>query len=96
MCRKLIYSLFLVLVFGVQTSGAAGLEDHLVLHLPFDEGSGTVTEDISKTGLQATLGGSYEWTAGKFDRAVAFTGGQATVVDSDPLNVPLITVMAWV
>ena len=96
MYRKLIYLCSFFLLCGVQTSGAAGPADHLVLYLPFDEGSGAVTADASATGLQATLEGSYEWTAGKFGQAVGFTAGQAVLSESDPLNLPYITVMAWV
>ena len=94
-CGGLIYLVSFALVCGVQTPGAAAPEDHLVLHLPFDEGSGTVTEDISKTGLQVTLEGDYQWTTGMFGQAVAFTNGWAEV-SGDPLNLPQITVMAWI
>ena len=96
MWRRLIYLVFFVLACGVQTSGAAGPDDHLVLYLPFEEGSGAVTEDKGPSGLQVTLEGSYEWTTGKSGQAVAFTGGRAVVSQSDPLNLPQITVMAWV
>ena len=96
MCRKLLYLFSFVLVCGVQTPGAASLNDHLVLHLPFDEGTGAVTEDRSQTGLQATLEGDYQWTTGRFGQAVEFTDGRAVVSESDPLNLPQITVMAWI
>jgi len=96
MCRRSAYLFSIALACFLQTWANAAPEDHLVLHLPFDEGSGSVTADESPAGHQVTLGGSYQWTAGLFGQAVAFTGGQATVVDSDPLNIPLITVMAWV
>jgi len=96
MCVRSIQLLSLALVFVLCTWGSAAPDDHLVLHLPFDEGSGTVTGDESPAGLQVTLGGSYQWTTGQFGQAVAFTGGQATVADSNPLNIPLITVMTWV
>jgi len=96
MCRKLIYIFSFVLVCGVQTPGAASLDDHLVLHLPFDEGTGAVTQDRSQTGLQATLEGDYQWTTGRFGQAIEFTDGRAVVSESDPLNLTQITVMAWV
>ncbi len=96
MSKKLIYLFSFVLVCGVQTPGAASLDDHLVLHLPFDEGSGAVTEDRSQTGLQATLEGDYQWTTGRFGQAIEFTDGRAVVSESDPLNLTQITVMAWV
>jgi hypothetical protein len=96
MCKKLIYLFSFVLVCGVQTPGAASLDDHLVLHLPFDEGTGAVTVDRSQTGLQATLEGDYQWTTGRFGQAIEFTDGRAVVSESDPLNLTQITVMAWV
>jgi hypothetical protein len=95
MCRRLICLFSFALVCAVQTSSAAGPEDNLVLYLPFDEGSGTVATDLA-SGLQATLTGAFEWTQGKLGQAVSFTGGVATLDGGDPLNPPLITVMAWV
>ena len=96
MSRKLAYFISFVLVCGLHASNAAGQDEHLVLHLPFDEGSGTVTEDRSETGLQATLEGDYDWTTGMFGQAVAFTDGRAVLSESDPLDLTQITVMAWV
>ena len=96
MRSRLICLFTFALVCAIQTCGAAGPEDNLVLHLPFDEGTGDVAADASATGLQATLSGSYQWTMGQLGQAVAFSGGEATLVNSDPLNLPLITVMAWV
>ncbi len=80
-----------VLVLALAGSASAGL----VLHLPFDEGSGDVTADISPSGLQATLERDFQWTAGMFGQAVTFTDGHAEV-SGDPLNLPRITVMAWI
>ncbi|MCP4256363.1 MAG: hypothetical protein GY774_02420 [Planctomycetes bacterium] len=91
MCKKLTYLVPLVLVLALAGSASA----ELVLHLPFDEGSGAVTEDVSASGLQATLERDYQWTAGIFGQAVSFTDGHAEV-SGDPLNLPQITVMAWV
>ena len=96
MCRRLIHLLCLVLVCGVQISQAADPEEHLVLYLPFDEGSGTVSADESPSGLQATLEGGYEWTAGISGKALTFSAGRAVLSESDPLNLSQITVMAWV
>ena len=96
MFRRVLYLFSIALLCAVQISRAADPEDHLVLSLPFDEGDGTTTEDKGISGLEVTLMGSYEWTEGKLGQAVLFTGGRVDVVDSDPLNLPLITVMAWV
>jgi len=91
MCKKLIYLVSFVLVLALAGSASA----ELVLHLPFDEGSGTVTEDVSASGLQVTLERDFQWTAGNFGQAVSFTDGHAEV-SGDPLNLPRITVMAWI
>ena len=91
MFRRLAYLASFVLVLAL----AGRVSAELVLHLPFDEGSGDVTEDISASGLQATLERDVEWTAGMFGSAVTFTDGHVEV-SGDPLNLPQITVMAWV
>ncbi len=93
MLRKLVLTSILLMV--CHHAGAAAPEDHLVLYLPFDEGSGTVSTDPI-SGAQATLTGAFDWTAGKLGQAVAFTGGLATADDSDRLNLTFITAMAWV
>ena len=91
MCRRLTHRFCIVLVLALAGSASAAL----VLHLPFDEGSGDGTADISASGLQATLEREVQWTAGMFGSAVTFTDGYVEVV-GDPLNLPQITVMAWV
>jgi len=96
MSRKLAYFISFVFVCGLHASNAAGQDENLVLHLKFDEGNGAVTADTSATGLQATLEGDYEWTSGMFGQAVAFTDGRAVLSESSPLDLPQITVMAWV
>jgi len=99
MCKKLICSVSFVAVLSMvltSVGNAADPEDYLVLHLPFDEGSGAVTEDTSAAGLQVTLEGDYQWTTGMFGQAVAFTNGWAEVSGDYPLNLPQITVMAWI
>ena len=90
MCKRSIHRICIVLVLALAGSASA----ELVLHLPFDEGSGNVTADISASGLQVTLERDFQWTAGIFGQAVAFTDGFAEV--SDPLNLPQITILAWV
>jgi hypothetical protein len=96
MCRRSVYVVAFALVCVLQTLGNAAPDDHLVLYLPFDEGSGTTTVDASPAGHQVTLGGNYQWTTGHLGQAIHFAGGNVTVVDSNPLNLSLITVMAWV
>jgi hypothetical protein len=46
----------------------------LVLYLPFDEGSGDKTSDLSNNGNDGTLGNNPAWTEGKFKNALEFDG----------------------
>ena len=70
----------------------------LVLYLPFDEGTGTVTKDRSSSGRDGTLGGNPTWVAGKRGYALEFdgTGDQVDVNDFKGVigNGP-ITVALW-
>ncbi|MED5280695.1 MAG: Ig-like domain-containing protein, partial [Verrucomicrobiota bacterium] len=69
----------------------------LVLYLPFDEGTGTVTKDRSSSGRDGTLGGNPTWVAGKRGYALEFdgTGDQVDVsnfkgiVGTGPISVAL-------
>ena len=42
-------------------------DSSLVLYLPFDEGTGTVTKDRSSSGKDGTLFGNPTWVAGRVD-----------------------------
>ncbi|MBD3183453.1 hypothetical protein GF312_14235 [Candidatus Poribacteria bacterium] len=79
----------------------AAVVDGVVLHLPFDEGSGTVTQDMSGNGNDATLVGNPQWVDGKFGMALQFNGEENSnyveVPDSPSLNPELeITCAAWI
>ena len=58
-------------------------DSSLVLYLPFDEGTGTVTKDRSSSGKDGTLSGNPTWVAGKRGYALEFdgTGDQVNVAD---------------
>ena len=70
----------------------------LVLYLPFDEGTGTVTKDRSSSGKNGILGGNPTWVAGKRGYALEFdgTGDQVDVNNFKGVlgNGP-ITVALW-
>ena len=61
----------LVVVFCAGDTGAAGDED-VVLAIPFDEGEGETTMDISSYGNHGTLRENASWGAGKFGNGVQF------------------------
>jgi hypothetical protein len=51
MCRKLIFLIYFVLVLSIAGNASAAL----VAHLPFDEGSGTVAQDVTGNEHDGTL-----------------------------------------
>lgn len=81
--------------------GAAALNmDGLVLHLPFDEGSGTTAADASGSGNHGALVGNVAWSDGQHGGAITFSdddGGNMVVVPNSPsLNPEVeITLAAW-
>ncbi len=72
---SMIVTVLLAFVCLMMTSGTAGasLSDGCVLHLSFDEGSGTTAYDSSGYGNNGTLGYQTLWTPGKFGSAVYFS-----------------------
>jgi hypothetical protein len=56
---------------------------HLLLHLTFDEGSGTTAADSSGFGRNGTLGGGATWVAGKMGTAVQFNEYSSNVIVPD-------------
>ena len=61
------------LVIG-QGSEAALLDESIVLYLPFDEGAGDTTADLSQHAHEANLVNGPEWVDGQFGKALQFTG----------------------
>ena len=49
----------------------------LILHLPFDEGSGKKAADKSSYGHHAELIANYKWVPGKFGKAVEIANKQS-------------------
>lgn len=60
----------------------------LILHLPFDEGSGDEVKDESPTGLDGTVNGDVEWTNGIKGKALSFDG------ESTYVNLPVSDVLS--
>jgi hypothetical protein len=76
----------------------ADIMDGLVLYLPFDEGKGDVTQDMSPNKFTGVITGA-KWGKGKFGNALTFDG------DGDFVEIPFnkafdikggITMAAWV
>ena len=86
----------IILMAIIHVSGLAYPKEALVVHIPFDEGKGNEAMDQSQNGFRAELERDYEWTQGKKGAAVEFKEGFARIPDDDRLNVPQISVMAWI
>ena len=54
-------------------------KEGLILHLPFDEGSGDTVADLSDTGLDGTVHGKAKWVEGIEGEAINFDGETAYV-----------------
>ena len=66
MCTRKVS--MLVLSFGIvvlitlaDANSVMAREEGLILHLPFDEGSGDTVADLSDTGLDGTVHGKAKW-----------------------------------
>jgi len=73
-------------------------DDSCVLHLPMNEGSGSVVYDYSRYRNNGQIVGA-NWTTGKFGKALSFDGvdDYVEVPDSESLNITsAITISAWV
>jgi len=76
----------------------AGIEDGLVLYLPFDEGEGDVAHDLSENKFTGTIEGA-KWDTGKFGNALRFDGdGDFVELEfNDSFDIKEgITMAAWV
>ena len=96
MKRFLVFSV--VALFCVSIS-YADLKDGLIMYLPLEEGSGTVTADASGNGHDGELQGAAEWIDGKVGKALKFAVGADHVVIPDDAAFHIegaITQAAWV
>ena len=97
--KKLLLSLVLVALIVLPAHFAyAGLQDGLVLYLPFDEGAGDKAEDQSGNGNDAVVSAA-EWVEGKYREAIATAAGGTNCViipHSESLVIEgEIAIMAW-
>ena len=94
------HSFFILLVIGLLTAqvALAGLEESIVLYLPFDEGAGATAEDFSGNGNDGKIMGG-EWTDGKTGGGLAIleAGQYVEITHSESLNLSeAISITAWV
>jgi len=96
MSKKLIYLTSFVLVLSIAANASADL----ILHWPFDDGSGTTAADASGNGHNGTLEGDPKWVAGQIGGALEFGGGGERVVDEDAENylngLDAVTISVWI
>ena len=81
------------------TFSHADLMDGLVLYMPLDEGSGTVTQDFSANGFEGEVQGGAKWIDGQFGKALQFAAAADHVLIEDDAAFHLegaITQAAWV
>ncbi|MCD6505631.1 LamG domain-containing protein [Candidatus Poribacteria bacterium] len=85
--RTVIFVLTMFCLAGsLLSAGVAKLSDDkaLILYLPFDEGNGDKTYDLSKSGLVGKLVKNPKWVDGKFGKALEFDGKSNYVqIDED-------------
>jgi len=96
MCKCCFVGLIALFLFASFVS--ADLEDGLVLYMPFDEGKGDVTKDLSPNGFEGTITDP-EWGEGKFGSALMFDSSErfVEIPFADPFDIKDgITMAAWV
>ncbi len=64
-------------------SQALPVDKSLVLYLPFEEGSGDTTEDLSQYGHEANLVNDPKWVDGQYGKALEFDGTNYVII---PIN----------
>lgn len=88
----------LIMLLSLASLAFSGLQDGLVLYLPFDEGSGNVVHDLSGKNHDGTINGA-TWVNGKFGKALSFNGKDNFVevpYSEDFAITDGITLGAWV
>lgn len=95
---RFLLSLMIIVFLLVSGTATKALEEHLVLHLSFDEGAGKETKDRTDEGHVGVLVNNPKWIDGKFDKALSFEkGAKVEIKRSDALELKKdITVATWV
>ena len=102
MNRQSIYFISLVLMSGFLLTGATRAIDlsdpDLVGYWALNEGSGTVTADLSANGYDGTLIGGTSWTDGIYQNALHFNGSNAYVSTGQSIlnGLDAFTLAGWV
>lgn len=89
----------LILVLVCSTFATADLQDGLVLYMPFDEGEGKETTDLSENGFKGAVSGNAKWVDGKFGKALEFSASAdfVEVADNAAFHIEdAITQAAWI
>ncbi|MFC1792090.1 LamG-like jellyroll fold domain-containing protein [Planctomycetota bacterium] len=100
MCRKLVYSLSLILLMSlVGTSTAQNVDPSLVGWWTFEDGFGSVARDVSGKSVDAEITGAVSWGQDKqYGGILLFNGTldawEYVFIDGD-FNVPLYTITMW-
>ena len=98
--KTLTMSLLFVFAFAFLTADAYAIkDDSLMLYLPFEEGSGNVTTDLSGNKIQGELKGAKFSKDGKFGGCVSFATGTDYIEfpAADQLNITdQLTMEAWI
>ncbi len=83
------------LIVTALSIGEAAKPEGLLLHFPFDEGSGKTVKDSSENAFEGELNGP-TWTEGKFRKALAFNG-KTDFIGVNPLgvNTDELTIELW-
>ena len=91
-----ICSLFLGLMFMVQSSTAVTMDDAIGIWL-FDDGKGETAADSSKNGHPGKLMDDVQWVDGKFGKAVSFdVEGPFVRIEVPSVNLSSWTAMLWI
>jgi hypothetical protein len=87
------YSAYGTVTIGIVDPNAANAT--LLLHLPFDEGSGSIAHDTTGNGHDGTLINSPTWVAGHLGGAIHFSGATDYVTVPDFPYGPEFSVSFW-
>ncbi|MBB14813.1 hypothetical protein CMK22_06040 [Candidatus Poribacteria bacterium] len=101
MSKTILYSTFVLMLSVIYLATVEAADKTLILHLPFDEGSGKKAADKSSYGHHAELIANYKWVPGKFGKAVEIANKQSAdnikTKEANTLKIEgEITKMAWV
>ena len=95
---RFLLGLMSIVLLLASVTGTQALEEHLVLHLSFDEGAGKETKDRTDKGHVGVLVNGPKWIDGKFEKALSFEkGAKVEIKRSDVIELKKnITVATWV